>query len=64
MGNFLLPGIIMIRTWWIVLLGGINKHEQIQIFDLQIYFPVILTPCTLVMEFKESLTRDMVSKNF
>ena len=44
MGNFLLPGVIMIRTWERVLLGGMNKHEQIQFVDVHMYFPAVLAP--------------------
>ena len=34
----------MLRTWVRVLLGGTSKIEQIQLFNSQIYFPVILKP--------------------
>ena len=44
MGNFLLPGVVMIRIWGSLLLGDLSKNEQIQFFDLQVHFPVILTP--------------------
>ena len=43
MGNFLLPGVVMIRTWGRVLHGGMSKNEQIQFSDSQMYFPVILS---------------------
>ena len=33
----------MIRAWGNVLLGAMSKNEQIQFFDSQMYFPVILT---------------------
>ena len=33
MGNFLLPGVVMIKTRRGVLLGGMSKNEQIQFFD-------------------------------
>ena len=32
----------MIKTWGRVLLKGMSK--QIEFFDLQMYFPVIITP--------------------
>ena len=41
MGNLLVTGVMMIKTWGRVLLGGSN---QIQFFDSQMYFLVILTP--------------------
>ena len=44
LGNFLLPGVVMIRTWGIVLLGDMSKNEQIKFFFIQINFPVIVTP--------------------
>ena len=44
MGNFLLSGVVMIKIWWRVLLGGTIKIEQIQFFNSEMYFPVILTP--------------------
>ena len=44
MGNFLLSGVVMIKTYGRGLLGGISKNEQIQFFDSQMYFPIILTP--------------------
>ena len=44
MGNFLLPEVVMIKTWLRVLLVGMCKNEQIQFFDSQMYFSVILTP--------------------
>ena len=34
---------VMIRAWGKVLLRAMSKNEQIQFFDSQIYFPVILT---------------------
>ena len=34
---------VMIKTWGRVLLGGMSKNEQIQIFYSQMYLPVILT---------------------
>ena len=34
----------MIKTWMRVLLGGMSKKDQIQIFNSQMYFPVFLTP--------------------
>ena len=43
-GNFLLPGVVMIRIWGIVLLEDMSKNEQIQFFFIQINFPVIVTP--------------------
>ena len=36
MGNFLLPGGVMIKTCKRVLLGGVSKNEHIQFFDSQI----------------------------
>ena len=33
MNNFLLPGVVMIKTWHRGLLGGMSKSEQIQYFD-------------------------------
>ena len=33
MGNFFLPGMMMIKTWRRVLLGGMSKNEQIHFFD-------------------------------
>ena len=42
MGNFLLPEVVMIKTWGRVLLGGMSK--QVQFFGSQVYFPVTLTP--------------------
>ena len=44
MGNFLLPGVAIIRIWGRVLLGDMSKNKQIQLFNSQMYFPVILTP--------------------
>ena len=44
MVNFLLPGVVMIRTWGRFLLRYISKNEKIQLFDSQMHFPVILTP--------------------
>ena len=44
MCDFLLPGVVMIRTWGRALLEGMSKNEQIQFFDSQMYSPVILTP--------------------
>ena len=43
MVNFLLHGVVMIRTWGRFLLRDINKNEQIQFFDSQMHFPVIVT---------------------
>ena len=34
----------MTRSWGEGLLGVMSKNEQIQFFDSQIYFPVILIP--------------------
>ena len=36
--------LIKIRAWGRLLLGELSKNEQIQIFDSQMHFPVILTP--------------------
>ena len=44
MDNFLLPEVVMTKTRGRVLLGGMSKNKQIQVFHLQMYFPVILTP--------------------
>ena len=44
MGDFLLPGAVMIKTWGRALHGGMGKNEQIQFYGSQMYFPVILTP--------------------
>ena len=44
MSNFLLPGVIMLRTWGRILLEDIIKNEHIQFFDSQMHFPVILLP--------------------
>ena len=44
MGNFLLPGMVMI-TWGRVLPGEISKNEQIKFSDSQMHVPVILIPC-------------------
>ena len=41
MGNFVLPGVVMIKTWLGVLLDNVSKNEQIQFFDSQVYFPVM-----------------------
>ena len=43
-GNGKVPGVVMIRTWGKFLLSDISENEQIQLFDLQMHFPVILTP--------------------
>ena len=37
MGNFLLPGLLMIRTWGRFLLRDISKNEQIQLIESQIF---------------------------
>ena len=42
--NFLMPGVIMIRTWRRILLGDMSENKQIKFFDSQMYFPLILTP--------------------
>ena len=42
MGNIFLPGVVMIKSWGRVLLQGMSK--QTKFFDLQMYFPVIITP--------------------
>ena len=42
-GQFPSPWGIMIKTWGRILLGGMSKNEQIQVFDSQMYLPVILT---------------------
>ena len=44
MVNFLQPAVVMIRIWERFLLRDISKNEQIQLFDSQMHFPVILTP--------------------
>ena len=44
MVNFLLLGVVKIKTWGRALFGGMSKNQQIQFFDSQMYFPVILTP--------------------
>ena len=43
-GKLLLRGFVMIKIWRKVLLECMSKNYQIQFFDSQMYFPVILTP--------------------
>ena len=56
MVNFFLPGVVLIRTWGKFLLRDIRKNEQIQVFDSQIYFRVILTP--LISNFSPTMVRN------
>ena len=41
-GDFLLSGVVMIKTWERVFLGGMCKNEQIHFLDSKIYFTVTL----------------------
>ena len=44
MGNFHTPGVVITRVWGRILFGNMSKNKHIQLFNSQMYFPVILTP--------------------
>ena len=52
----------MIRTWGRFLLRDISKNEQIQLFDSQMHFPVILTPW--IWNFSATMVRNSGLKKF